>query len=197
MKIGTKDWRQGVLAKMRARHPGVKGIENAELGGTTALFDVGSKGLEEDDPYKFEARITTPALDRDDEVLLPEGASVKEFDKSGAGFFNHDYDKVPIFVPGKLSNVKGAIFGQGKFLSNQLAEDVREFVKAMADVGKSAGVSVGFIPTEARNPTKKDKERFGETVRRVYTSWKLLEWSIAPVQSNPEAFVTDIGKCRS
>ncbi len=47
---------------------------------------------------------------------------------------------------------------------------------------------------DSRYPSKKDIETYGGDIKTVYTRWKLLEWSIAPVQSNPEAVVTDIGK---
>lgn len=149
---------------------------------------------ERHDPYAFTARINVDTLDRDNEVVLPEGVDLREFDKSGAGFFNHDYSRVPVFVPGPVKMQGGALVGKGKFLKNELAEDVREFVHAMAAAGKSAGVSIGFMPTGSREPSKKDVERYGGNVSRVWTNWKLFEWSIAPVQSNPEAVVVEIGK---
>lgn len=145
-------------------------------------------------PDAFTARINVDALDRDNEVVLPDGVDLREFDKSGAGFFNHDYSRGPIFVPGPVKMVNGTLVGKGTFLKNQLAQDVKEFVHAMAASGKSAGVSIGFMPTNNREPSKKDIERYGPAVTRVYTGWKLLEWSIAPVQSNPQAVVTEIGK---
>ena len=152
------------------------------------------------DPYKFSARITTSALDRDDEVLLPSGMDASDFDVSGAIYWNHDYDK-PVAVAGKLSQARDAVIGRATFLKRPpdyqgewFPDFARAFLNQMSSLGKSVGVSVGFLPTDARKPTKKDQEDYGDDVRTVYTRWKLLEWSIAPVQANPEAVVTTIGK---
>jgi len=57
--------------------------------------------------------------------------------------------------------------------------------------GVIRGVSVGFSEVEGgcRQATKIDKDHFGAAVSRVFSMWKLLEWSIAPLQSNPDALI--------
>ncbi len=153
------------------------------------------------DPMLFTARISTNAVDNDAEVLLPRGMITTRFDKSGAGFWNHNYAQ-PIFVPeGKLTRTDTYVEGKGRFLERPadwqgewFPDYVRAFVGAMSSSGKKVGVSVGFIPIETREPSKKDVAMFGENVRRVISKWELLEWSIAPVQANAEAYITAVGK---
>lgn len=155
------------------------------------------------DPYKFTARITTDALDRQDEVVIPSGGSFAEFLTSGAWFWNHDYS-APVGFPDKTKQIIksdsfvecGGIFmkrpegWQGDFMP----DFVREFVCQGVAAGINPGVSIGFIPVESRRPTKSDVARFGEGVAMVHSKWKLLEVSIAPVQANQEAVITAVGK---
>ena len=185
-----KSWaNDGVLAEIRKRH-------HLAVDAPVACkwIDAEFKAADEADKDVFEACINVGCIDRDNEVVLPDGVDLRDYDKSGAGFFNHFYDKVPIFVPGKVKMVGGKLISKAKWLTNELARDVREFVEAMAKAGKSAGVSIGFMPMDERKPSEKDVEKYGPGVQRVFTRWKLLEWSIAPVQSNPEAMVLEIGK---
>ena len=147
--------------------------------------------------HKFSAVISTDTIDRDREVLLPRGMDARDFTKAGMPvFWNHNYD-MPI--------AKGLSIKQGDHeirASAQFAERPEDHVgefypdtfRALVNQGIANGVSVGFDPVEERKPTKADKEKFGEDVRRVFTSWKLTEFSIAPVQSNTDALVTGIEK---
>jgi hypothetical protein len=60
--------------------------------------------------------------------------------------------------------------------------------------GINPGVSIGFMPIESRNATKADIAKYGAGVGAVHSKWKLLEFSIAPVQANQDAYVTAVGK---
>jgi hypothetical protein len=188
---GTKAWHDRVLSKLRSKYG-----ENAGLKSINAKMDTDPA-----DPLLFTARITKSVLDRDGEVLLPGGMDASEFDVSGGIFWNHDYDR-PVAVPvGKMQKNADAVIAKARFMERVegdngsfLPDYARSYVTAMAKAGRSAGVSVGFIGLDYRNPTKKDREDFGESVTRVYTRWKLLEWSIAPVQANQDAYVTAMGK---
>ncbi len=92
---GTFQWAEETKAKLRARH---KIGDDKEVGLKWRTAEIKADGAS--DPQAFTARISTAALDRDNEVLLPTGADLREFDKSGAGFFNHDYSRLPVFIPG-------------------------------------------------------------------------------------------------
>lgn len=148
---------------------------------------------EGDAPHKFKARITTECLDRDEEVMIPQGMDASEFEKSGAIFWNHNYD-LPIAKAGRLVRGTDCVDAYAEFAKrpdDYQGEFFPDFARAMVQQGVVKGVSIGFVPLEGRNPTKKDHDEYGEKVRRIWSKWKLLEWSIAPVQSNPEAVVTE------
>ena len=195
MKIGTKEWYDGVKAAIRKRH-GLKDGDN--VGMTVMPADV---AVDKSDPYLFTATITKRVLDRDGEVVLPAGGQFSEFDASGAIFWNHDY-ALPVASPvGRLARDNDSITAKARFMERAegtqgefLPDYARSFVASQAKVGKAAGVSIGFIVLEERKPTAKDKEEFGPDVRNVITKWKMLEWSIAPVQANQDSYVTAVGK---
>lgn len=156
--------------------------------------------IKAEDPLRFSATISTDTLDRDDEVLLPTGMMPDEFNESGMVFWNHNYDK-PVAFPDRPKVAGSSVLCGAKWMErpeNYVGEWFPDFAKALcqqaSSLGRAIGVSVGFIAMDYRVPSKKDIETWGDRIRRVITRWKLLEWSIAPVQSNPSAIVTAVGK---
>ena len=161
----------------------------------SADFDFGEK-----DDHAFRARISTNALDRDREVMLPQGMDASEFDKSGAIFWNHDYDK-PIGFPTDMKQGENHIIGGAKFMKRPenfkgefFPDFVRAFVQQAKELGRGIGVSVGFEVISSRRPSGKDKNVYGQDLLEVIDRWKLLEWSIAPVQANQEAMTLALQK---
>lgn len=150
------------------------------------------------DPFAFKARITTDTVDRDFEVLVPQGCDSSEFEKSGTVFWNHNYNMPVAKANGKLVRGDRWIDSSAKFAfrpADYQGEFFPDFARAMVNQGIVKGVSVGFMPIESRKPTQKDFETYGKNVGRVTNMWKLLEWSIAPLQCNPDALIRDaVGK---
>ena len=149
---------------------------------------------------EYSARISAATIDRDFEVLLPSGMVADAFNRSGMLFWNHDYDR-PIGFPvrGALKAGAADIIDRFTFLKRPSGHEGTwhpDYVRAVVDqahaLGRSVGVSVGFIPLEGRHPTGKDLQRW-PGVQMVFTKWSLLEWSIAPVQSNQEAYTLPSG----
>lgn len=186
-----------LIETLRSKYK-VKDSEKVSVISTTLIV----KTLESD-PYKFTARITTDAMDRQDEVVIPGGGMFGEFLQSGAIFWNHDYSE-PVGYPDKTKQiVKGENFVEagGIFMKRPsnyqgdfFPDFVREFVTQGMEAGINPGVSIGFIPVETRKPSKADIQKYGSQIQLVHSKWKLLEFSIAPVQANQEAVITAIGK---
>lgn len=162
------------------------------------------KAFDDDsDPYKFTARITTDTLDRQDEVVIPQGGDLKEFTKSGIVSWNHNYSE-PVGFPNKNAPIirsenaieMGAVFMKrpADYVGAFNPDFARAFVTQARAAGISPGVSIGFLPIESRRPTKADIARWGDGLQVVHSKWKLLEFSIAPVQANQDAYVTAVGK---
>lgn len=144
------------------------------------------------------AKLTTDSVDRDGEVLIPQGMVSKDFEKNPVLFYNHEYDQ-PV---GKVSNLKrtdNAVFGTLTFAKRPdgyQGEFFPEFIEALVKQGIVKGVSVGFVPEPngARAATKADRSKFGGTIKRVFNRWKLLEVSIAPLPANQDALVQAVDK---
>jgi len=189
-KTGTVEWLEQAKAAIQGRHAGA-----AHVGISTMCAGIKAS---EGGTRSFTATITTGSKDRDHEVLIPDGMDPTEFKASPTIFWNHWYDQ-PI---GKANSIDKASDGwkstaeiaarpadyQGDFFP--------DFAWAMIQQGMVSGVSVGFEPTEERRPTSKDREKHGQDVRSIISKWRLLEWSIAPLQSNIGAVITAVHKGR-
>tara|TARA_Y100001963_G_scaffold159101_1_gene261316 strand:+ start:1350 stop:2027 length:678 start_codon:yes stop_codon:yes gene_type:complete len=144
------------------------------------------------------AKLTTDSVDRDGEVLIPQGMVSKEFEKNPVLFYNHEYDQ-PI---GKVTNLKrsdDSVLGTLTFAQrpdDYVGEFFPSFIEALVRQGIVKGVSVGFVPepSGARSATKADRMRFGDRIKRVFNRWKLLEVSIAPLPANQDALIQAVDK---
>lgn len=140
--------------------------------------------------------ITTKSIDRDGEVLLPEGMVGSVYDKSGRPvFWGHQYGD-PDFVIGQNLWYKADPSGNGiiaktVFRNTEFADKVRRlYTEDQNGIGPVLkGWSVGFIPLEWEDGNTK-----GGGPRRTYTKWELLEYSTAPLQSNRDALTVACAK---
>ena len=144
------------------------------------------------------AKLTTDSVDRDGEVLVPQGMNAKDYEKNPVLFYNHEYDQ-PI---GKVTNIKRvdrAVMGNLEFAQRPkdfIGDFFPSFVEALVKQGIVKGVSVGFVPEQggARVASKADRSKFGDGIKKVFNKWKLLEVSIAPLPANQDALITAVGK---
>jgi len=142
------------------------------------------------------ARISTISVDRDGEVLIPQGCDANEFTKSPTVFYNHNY-ALPV---GRCEGIRRScdnIEAKTRFAerpAEHKGEWLPDTVFSLLQQGVISGFSVGFTPIEGRHPSKKDRESFGSRVRYVYNKWKLLEYSVAPLPANQDALVLAVSK---
>lgn len=142
-------------------------------------------------------KITSDALDRENEVLLPDGMDAKEFMRNPIVFATHDYGVKD--VVGKVISLRRAkdywlakVFMLPRPDGHE-GEWLPDTILHIAKFG-IMGVSVGFSPLEDRQPTAKDVQTFGQAIQRVYSKWKLIELSIAPLPANQEALIMAVSK---
>jgi len=147
--------------------------------------------------------ITSDAVDRDREVMIPKGGNWKQFEKNPVVTFAHAYDQLPV---GRALWVKAARDDKtngwlAKTQYTERPEDwegpwfpdaVWHFVKS----GDLAGKSIGFLPLDGSPPDEKEIKARPELagVQFVIRKWLALEYAVAPVQSNPDAIVIAVGK---
>jgi len=145
----------------------------------------------DDSARTFVATITTNSIDRDGEILLPEGMDATDFTRNPVVFWNHDYDR-PIGTAMELRRHRTSWTAKAKLATRpdtHVGEWFPDTVYGFLKQNVVRGVSVGFQPIESRKPSKKDIETFGDGVHRVFSKWKLLEFSVTPMQSNQDAMV--------
>jgi HK97 family phage prohead protease len=146
----------------------------------------------------FSAIITAETLDRDGEVLIPAGMNAKEFEQNPTLFWNHDY-ALPV---GRCTGLKrGDLDIRGEFVFAQkpdgyAGEFFPEVAAALVGQGVCNAVSVGYVPEDGgmRRASDVDRKKYGDAVHTIYSRWKLLEVSLAPLQANPAALITAVKK---
>lgn len=130
----------------------------------------------------IEAVITTPAVDRHNETIKPDGVDIKSFKKNPIVLYGHDYDGLPIGKIIKLKKTADEISARIQFAIAEypFARTVYQLIKG----GYLNDVSIGGIVTKWSDD---------------YTTiegMEMLELSVVPVGSNRDAKVIarSIGK---
>jgi len=168
-------------------------------------------------PEKFEfdkderadvSLITSDAKDRDGEVMLPGGGNFKEFKKNPIVPFAHRYDALPVGrslwmkrVKPKGGNGPDGWIGKTQYSSKPddwSGDWFPDAVFHMVTEGILRGKSIGFIPMKMHKPIPEEIEKRSELadVRWIIETWEALEYSVAPVQSNPDAVVVQVAKMK-
>lgn len=140
----------------------------------------------------FTCIISNNTLDRDGEIMLANGCDFKEYLLNPVVFFNHDYS-LPVAKAVKLWKSNDNIKAEVKMAERPMGfqgDYFPEYLNSLIEQDVVRGMSVGFTILDTRIPSKKDIKDFGKGVKRVITQWKLLEFSIAPLQSNVGARIT-------
>lgn len=132
--------------------------------------------------------ISTSAVDRDDDTINVKGWKLKDFNKGGSVLWSHGGDfnvgTVPIAKPLKTYVEDDKL----KSIAEFTPRDMNPFgfmIYEMSDQGFVRGSSVGFKPGKF----EPNEEREGFMPLDFTSGHQLLEWSVTPVPSNPEALL--------
>lgn len=145
--------------------------------------------------------MTTDAVDGDGEVMLPDGGDLSRFDKNPVVMLCHAMGQPGCYYPlpvGKAEWTKKRPRGVMAGVRFTEKSPMGREVKALFEDDMLRSFSVGFKPVEFSPMTfdeansrpdwkaayEKAKGRIG-----VHRKWHLLELSVAPVPSNPDALV--------
>jgi len=147
-----------------------------------------------DDDRTVTAIISTGAIDREQEILAPQGADFTQYEKNPVVLWAHDYRGEPIaktnWIKVHPKQSPREIRAQMKFAETPKAEQIYQLFKG----GYLNAFSVGFIPKEYHKPEPdeiKKKPELAEA-KRIYDEWELLEFSAVPVPANPEALAVAV-----
>ena len=156
-------------------------------------FDVDNQGFKTD-----VSLITTDDVDRDNEVVLPDGLDLTDFRKSPTVFFNHEYDK-PIGKALYVDRVKSGLRAMTRYAKRPDPWDgpwLPDALHSMAQEGIATGKSIGFIPLEMREVNNEDlarrpdwKDAVNIIVRAI-----MFEFSVAPLPANQNALALAVSK---
>lgn len=145
------------------------------------------------------AMISTDTVDDDGEIVVPEGIDVTRFKKSGTVFWNHEYDK-PCGTCVGLKHHSNGLEAVTKFPERPaghtgvwLADDVWALMSSDPPVVKA--FSIGFAYMQTRKATTKDYDRYGtDSIGRIVSKSRMLEYSVAPLPVNEDALVVAVQK---
>jgi hypothetical protein len=147
----------------------------------------------------IKAAISTGVMDADKEVLIPQGCDATEFEKNPVVYLNHNYYELPVGKCVGMDRKGNKIIA--KTVLAERPEDYPEEKEWVPDTLLSLfqqkiirGFSVGFTTIESRMPSQKDYENYGGELRKVYSKWKLFEYSVAPLMANPDALAMAVSK---
>jgi phage head maturation protease len=152
----------------------------------TLLKDYKASGVRvKDDERAIIATISTDAVDRDNEVIIPKGIDLKAYRKNPVVMWAHNYAIPPIAKATEMDTGKERLVAKAVFAETELAEEVFQLYKG----GFLNMFSIGFLPKENHEPTEKDLREHPEwaPVRRVHDKTEMLEFSCVPIGSNRDA----------
>jgi phage head maturation protease len=141
------------------------------------------------------SRVTTRAMDRDNEIVLPEGIELDQYRVNPVVLWGHDQDR-PV---GKALWVKPdaeGLLAKSQYISRParyVGEWLPDFVFSMIQADVLRGKSIGFLPLEIRDPSPEELA-VNPQLQLVISRSLLLEYSVVSVPSNPLALVEIVSK---
>lgn len=135
---------------------------------------------------KYEFIASTADQDRDGEVIDVNGWDLKNFKKNPVIMFAHDYRTLPIGRATKIGVRDGKLVNNVEFPPEGTYE-FADIVERLVGAGFLKTESVGFMPKKWEDGDGGEK-----SPRRTYTKQELLEISIVPVPSNPNALMNAV-----
>jgi len=135
---------------------------------------------------KYEFIASTADQDRDGEVIDVNGWDLKNFKKNPVIMFAHDYRTLPIGRATRIGVRDGKLVNNVEFPPEGTYE-FADIVERLVGAGFLKTESVGFMPKKWEDGDGGEK-----SPRRTYTKQELLEISIVPVPSNPNALMNAV-----
>lgn len=140
--------------------------------------------------------ISTAAIDRDREQLIPSGVILDNYRKNPVVLWGHDYKSIPIGKNVWIKSDGRGLIAKTIFAKNERADEIyRGYTEDVGGTGPLLKAwSVGFIPIEVEDVEIRDARDAREKPKRIYPKWELLEYSGVPIPSCPEALTLAIEK---
>jgi HK97 family phage prohead protease len=149
-------------------------------------------------PRGFSSVVSTAAVDRDGEVLIPQGCNAAEYERNPVLLWMHDLAQ-PIGRCVGIRRSERSLEADFDFAARPDAyegEWFPDYCRGLVEAGACNAVSVGatVMPGGIRQATQRDKEQFGEDCLRVISKWRLHEISLVSVPANQDALIMAVRK---
>jgi len=141
------------------------------------------------DELTYEATITTGAVDRDGQIVRPEGLDIGNYMKNPVVMYGHDYTQLPVAKSLAVRPEGDTLVARFQFPPEGTYE-FADTVRRMWAGGFLNATSIGFMPIHAVNADGDeagDMGMLGRIAGVTIDKGELLEFSIVPVPSNQEA----------
>lgn len=153
--------------------------------------------------------VSVRTIDRDNEIVIPEGMDLKQFMKYGHCLVNHNYSLLPV---GSDESIESDGYGLKALTSYADTGEgtLANIVWHLVSQGHMKASSIGFVPLEFTKPgsmdwdrvTNKlqsewkefDKEKASNSISRIITKGVLLEHSDVSVPCNADAEMIGVVK---
>ncbi len=142
----------------------------------------------DDDDRTLSFIISTGAVDRDRDTIDPKGWDIKSYRKNPIVLFAHDGSRPPIGRAKSITKSDDTLVATAEFMDNDIdTSGFSDSIFRMLKAGFLKATSVGFVPKEFEfvDAEEEPDRKFGID----FTKQELLEFSIVPVPSNPEALI--------
>lgn len=169
-----------------------------------------------DSEFKFEkdertdvSMITTFSVDRDFEVVDPNGIDRSSYQKNPIVGYGHNYKELPIGRSQWTKRVTGdsperdGILAKTEYTKRPDSWPTQEkwvpdAVFHFVQEGVLKGKSIGFVALEGRQPEKKDIDKRADLAkaRFIFTKSLLIEYSVVGAQSNPNALLLAVSRAK-
>ena len=143
--------------------------------------------------------ISTPTLDRDREIVVASGIDLTQFRANPVVTFAHRYDELPVGRALWIKHEGDRLKAKTRYSPRPpewKGDWLPDAVWHMVKNGDLNGKSIGFLPLEGGPPTAEEIDRnpTWKAAKWVYRKSLLLEYAVAPLQSNPDALVESVSK---
>lgn len=219
---------QALVMKSLRKHFGSPSVVEGPQGLTmpeplARTIEALSKGLPKDCTFRRKAKVaaefrleegersdvsfvTTDDCDRDHEVVLPKGIRMKDY--NNVVTFCHSYHQLPVgtckwikpqetkkgagLVAKTFYPTKPADWGNEPWLPSAVLHLMQQ------ETPVCTGKSIGFIPLEMREPTKRELEQRPDWEGvRIISQCSLLEYAVAPIPCNYASEMMTVSKSLS
>ena len=148
--------------------------------------------------------ISTIAIDRHGDVVLPGGMDDRHFAANPVVTWNHDTGRAPAGLSAWRKITRGGVLARTRYPDRptdmaEMGPWTPDVAWALVRAGLLVGKSIGFLATKTRSATAAEiRESPGwARARQVIAEWILLEYACVFLPANPETLVLGDGAFRA